>query len=162
MLDQGPTGDDGGSPVQDATISGGDAFVAADATIADAGHVSSPGSIDCPPGSDGSACDLSSNVCCTCPNCFAPYPTECFPAVTGCVGVVFSGVYAPLTCEDKTNCATGSICCASFNSSSALTGSSCKPSCGAGDVQLCTVSTECATGETCQALMSIPGFDGCQ
>jgi hypothetical protein len=156
ILDQGPTGDDGGSALLDSGAGDVDASAATDA-----GRATSHGSINCPPGSDGSACDLSSNVCCTCPNCFAPYPTQCFPTATGCVGVIFSGAYAPLTCEDKTNCAAGSVCCASFKTS-ALTGSSCKPSCGSGDVQLCTGSTECATGKTCQPLTSIPGFDGCQ
>lgn len=156
ILDQGPTGDDGRPALLDSGVGDVDASAAIDA-----GRASSHGSIDCPPGADGSACDLSSNVCCTCPNCFAPYPTQCFPTVTGCVGVIFSGAYAPLTCEDMTNCAAGSVCCASFKTS-ALRGSSCKPSCGSGDVQLCTVSTECATGKTCQPLTSIPGFDGCQ
>ncbi|MGO9832818.1 MAG: hypothetical protein ACLP1X_01245 [Polyangiaceae bacterium] len=152
-----PPGSDGGSSIRDAD-GNGDASDAIDAEV-----MPSQGSIGCPENGDAAApCDLSSNVCCTCPNCFAPYPTQCFPTVTGCVGVVFSGIYAPLACENQMNCAAGSVCCASFNSSTLLTGSSCKPSCAAGDVQLCTVNTECGASRTCQSLTSIPGFNGCQ
>jgi hypothetical protein len=100
-------------------------------------------------------------VCCTCPNCFAPYPTTCFPAATGCVGIVFSGYYARLTCESTTNCSVGSVCCASFTAS-VLTGSSCKPSCATGDVQMCLDSSECPQGHSCKAAASIPGFTACQ
>jgi hypothetical protein len=167
LLDQGLVDDgfardsttsDAGPSRRDSAVGDGDA----DATApSEAGP--SQGTMGCPPGSDAGLCGLSSNVCCTCPNCFAPYPTQCFPAVTGCVGIVFSGIYARLTCGDSTNCTAGSVCCAEFNAASALTGSSCQSACSTtGAVQLCTSSGECATGKTCQPLTSIAGFSGCQ
>jgi hypothetical protein len=164
-LDQGPVGDGppGGGTTNDAGSLPTDSAVgdAGTAGLTEAGP--SRGTMDCPPGSDSGACDLSSNVCCTCPNCFAPYPTQCFPAVTGCVGIVFSGVYARLACGDSTNCAAGSVCCAEFNTTPALIGSSCRSACStSGAVQLCTSSGECAAGKTCQPVTSIAGFSGCQ
>ncbi|MGH7435819.1 MAG: hypothetical protein ACRENE_09105, partial [Polyangiaceae bacterium] len=122
----------------------------------------SHGTMGCPPSSDAAPCDLASNVCCTCPGCFAPYPTDCFPALTGCVGVVFSGLYARLSCGDVTNCARGSVCCTVYDSASVLTGSSCLSACPPGDDQLCSTSAECGAGKTCRPLTSVPGFSGCQ
>lgn len=150
---------DPGSPIRDAMIGDSDAGTVTSTPEGGPSH----GTMGCPPGSDSGLCDLSSNVCCTCPGCFAPYPTLCLPALTGCVGVVFSGVYARLTCGDSTNCATGSICCAEFDTTSALIGSSCLASCPtAGAAQLCTTSAECAAGKMCQPTAAISGFSTCQ
>jgi hypothetical protein len=148
-----------GSPIPDAAI--GDRDAGDVTTFPEAGP--SHGTMGCPPSSDAGLCDLSSNVCCTCPGCFAPFPTLCLPALTGCVGVVLSGVYARLTCGDSTNCATGSVCCAGFDMTSALVGSSCLASCPTtGAAQLCTTSAECAAGKMCQPSTAISGFSTCQ
>jgi hypothetical protein len=167
LFDQGPVADDatadgklgdGGSPAFDAAVSVMDADAAA--TLPEGGP--SHGTMGCPPSSDAAPCGLTSDVCCTCPGCFAPYPTNCLPALTGCVGVVFSGFYARLTCGDVTNCASGSVCCTIYNSASVLTGSSCLPVCPPGGDQLCSTGAECAAGKTCRPLTSVPGFSGCQ
>lgn len=143
----------------DAAIGAGD--TGAIGTLAEAGP--SHGTMSCPADSDAAVCDLSTSVCCTCPGCFAPYPTGCFPTLTGCVGVVFTGVYARLTCGDATNCETGSTCCAQFDPTGALTGSSCLPSCpAAGSAQLCTVNAPCGAGASCRPLPSAPDFSTCQ
>jgi hypothetical protein len=150
---------DGGPSVADVPVddSGADAAT----TLPEGGP--SQGVMRCPPGSDAGLCDLTSSVCCMCPGCFAPYPTGCFPALTGCVGVVFTGVYARLTCGDSANCAAGFVCCAEFDTASALTGSSCLASCAtSGAAQLCTTSAECEAGKTCQPLAAVPGFTACQ
>jgi hypothetical protein len=170
-FDQGPVADDaapdgriadGGLPPSDAAFDAGVDVVDADAAWTAPEGGPSHGTMGCPPSSDAGPCDLTSNVCCTCPGCFAPYPTNCFPAVTGCVGVVFSGFYARLTCGGVANCGPGSVCCAIYNSVSVLTGSSCLSACPQGDDQLCSTSTECVPGKSCRPLSSIPGFSGCQ
>jgi hypothetical protein len=90
-------------------------------------------------------------------------PTGCFPVLTGCVGVVLSGVYARLTCGDSTNCGPGWTCCAQFDVGGALTGSSCLPSCPTtGAAHLCTSSAPCGVGKSCLPLTSAPGFSTCQ
>ena len=169
LFDRGPTADattgvrttaDGGASAPDATVvADGDVD---EATISPETG-SSHGTMDCPPSSDAAPCDLTANVCCTCPDCFAPFPTGCFPALTGCVGVVITGVYARLTCGDSTNCAPGWTCCAQFDTTSALTGSSCLSACPpTGAAPLCITSAECTTGTSCRPLASAPGFSACQ
>jgi hypothetical protein len=161
-MPDGPTADSTTGPavlVPEAAVGDGDAE--ATGTIVEAGP--SHGIMNCPADSDAAPCDLSTNVCCTCPGCFAPYPTGCFPVLTGCVGVVFSGVYARLTCGDSTNCGPGWSCCAQFDVGGALTGSSCLPSCPTtGAAQLCTSSAPCGAGKSCRPVSSAPGFSTCQ
>lgn len=105
-----------------------------------------------------STCNLSSDVCCTCPNCALPFPTTCFPTFPGCVP---GTVYSPLACGSSANCPEQISCCASF-SSTGLTGASCRRACASTDVRLCASDAECAGETTCRALASIPGFMGCQ
>jgi hypothetical protein len=131
----------------------------ADAPGAVEAGVSSQGTMACPPANDASTCEVATSICCTCPNCSVPFPTICLPAFPGCVP---GGVYATLTCGSAANCPIGSECCASFDATPKLVGSSCKPSCTVSDVKLCADSSECAGARSCQALTSIPGFSGCQ
>lgn len=155
------SGVDGAGPLSEFDAHGGNGDLGPTVFFPDAGP--SHGTMACPPGGDAAVCDLGSNVCCTCPNCFAPYPTECFPTLTGCVGVVFSGTYARLTCGGSNNCDTGQVCCAEFDSASVLTGSACLAACPSpGSVQLCTPGDACGAGTTCQPLASVQGFSACQ
>lgn len=121
--------------------------------------LSSHGTMACPAASDASTCDVGTSVCCTCPNCSVPFPTICLPGFPGCVP---GGVYASLTCGSAANCPSGAECCATFDTNSALTGSSCKPSCAVADMKLCANSGECAGGRSCRMLTTIPGFSGCE
>ena len=153
------------SPVQDAAGAPDDVGGDRDAPeAAPEVGLSSHGTMACPLANDASACDVGSSICCTCPNCSVPFPTICLPIYPGCVP---GGVYATLTCGSAANCPSGAECCASFDSTSTdststLTGSSCKSSCAAGDIQLCADSAECAGGTSCQMLGAIPGFFGCR
>jgi hypothetical protein len=165
MIDQGPDDPADSTTAPSASVpeaAVGQAGADAAGTLPEAGP--SYGTMSCPADSDaGAPCDLSTSVCCACLGCFPPYPTGCFPALTGCVGVVFSGVYARLTCGDSTNCGAGSTCCAQFDATGALTGSSCLSSCPAGSAaQLCTSNTPCDAGTSCRPLASAPGFSTCQ
>jgi hypothetical protein len=128
----------------DRAIDAGDAPSAADGP-----QGPSPGVINCA----GTACAIGSSVCCTCANCFPPFPTSCFPSFPGCV----TGV--PVHCDDRTDCSAGQVCCGSL-STGTFTGSACKASCAAGDVQLCAVNAECAKG-SCKASTAVPGFSTC-
>lgn len=123
------------------------------------GGLPSHGTMACPQGGDASACDVGTSVCCTCPSCAVPFPTICLPTFPRCVP---GGVYDSLTCGSAANCPGAAVCCASFATASRLGGATCEASCAAEQVQLCTGSTECAHGKTCQALTSMPGFNGCQ
>lgn len=123
------------------------------------GGFPSHGAMGCPESADAATCDVSTSVCCTCPNCAIPFPTICLPSFPGCVP---AGAYATLTCGSAANCTNASVCCASFNTTPTLTGASCEASCSVRDVQLCADTTECPSGRSCRALTSIPGFNGCQ
>jgi hypothetical protein len=149
-FDQGEAGRDGS--VRDVQVA--DRRVAGDGSASpDAIGGGSPGSINCA----STPCSLASNFCCTCPNCFPPFPTFCSPTFPGCV------TGAALQCDDRTDCSGGDVCCGAFPSG-AFAGTSCQASCASaaasGDVQFCNVDAECAKG-TCKPLTSVPGFTGC-
>ncbi len=144
------TVDGAGPPDAVDGAAGGDAL----ATMgADAASPSPDGSLAC----GAWSCDLSSQICCTCPSCALPFPTECFPTFPGCEPAT---VYSALACASSSNCPEQISCCASF-SDTGLTGASCRRACSSGDTQLCASSAECPAGKTCQPLTSIPGFSGC-
>lgn len=130
---------------------GADALIEGDAPIT----VTAVGSLTC--GADG-ACNLASWICCTCPHCILPYPTYCFPRITGCVP---AANYSPLQCGSSANCPNQISCCASF-STTKLTGASCRTACSSGDIRLCASDSECSGETKCLPLTQIPGFTGCQ
>jgi hypothetical protein len=119
------------------------------------GGSATPGSIQC----GWTACTTQDNVCCTCPSCFPPFPTACFPKITGC-----SGTGKLMVCDDATDCKLGYVCCAHFQFPKyEFTGASCEASCPLeGNAQLCTTDAECPPDSTCKDLASLPGFKGCQ
>jgi hypothetical protein len=155
-IEHEPSGDGGGA--RDAQVAdrrvADDANAAPDALGGGAGDGGpTPGSIQCA----STPCSLASNVCCTCPNCFPPFPTFCSPSFPGCV------TGTALKCDDRTDCNGADVCCGVFQSG-AFAGTSCQLSCAtdaaATGVQFCNVDAECAKG-TCQPLTSVPGFTGC-
>jgi hypothetical protein len=149
--------DDSATPPHDATSGDGgrDATMAApdgdagkrDGASAEGGP--NPGVVACA----GTDCALGSNICCTCPACFPPFPTNCYPAFPGCV------TGQPLHCDDRTDCPAMEVCCWTY-ASGVFTGSSCKAACAGTDVQLCRVDAECVKG-SCKTASAIPGFTAC-
>jgi hypothetical protein len=131
----------------DAGADGAVATVDGAAFLGDGGPT--PGSVTCA----GTACAISSNICCTCPGCFPPFPTSCFPSFPGCV----TGV--PVQCDDRTDCASGQVCCGKY-SGATFSKAACQASCASADVQLCNVDAECAHG-TCKPSTALPGFATC-
>jgi hypothetical protein len=156
--DRDGTSSNAAPPLTDAGSVPGDAG-GPDAPGALEAGISSQGAMACPPANDASACDVAASICCTCPNCSVPFPTVCLPTFPGCVP---GGVYAALTCGSAANCPSGAECCATFDATPKLVGSSCKPSCAVSDVKLCADGSECGGSRSCQVLTSIPGFSGCQ
>ena len=123
---------DAASPRPPRADAAGDPHDAGDGSAPEASVEAGPsshGTMACPPANDASTCDVGTSICCTCPNCSVPFPTICLPVFPGCVP---GGVYAALTCGSTANCPSGAQCCASFDSTSKLTGSSCKSSCTGG------------------------------
>jgi hypothetical protein len=141
----GASGSAGGAGASD----GGDAGGAGGS-----GGAGTPGSISC----GGALCLTSFNVCCSCPNCPIPYPTTCFPKLTGC-----TGTGKLMTCDDAADC-NGEVCCAHYQLPKyEFLGATCESSCPEeGNAQLCTVNAECPSGRVCKPLASLPGFHACQ
>lgn len=117
------------------------------------GGTPTPGSITCGAG----PCALNFNVCCTCPGCTLPFPTQCYPKITGCT------TGTPMHCDDQADCG-GKVCCAHFQPPSYdFTGATCESKCpDEGNAQLCTTDLECPDGRKCKPLASLPGFKACQ
>jgi hypothetical protein len=118
------------------------------------GGTATPGTILCGAG----VCSTDFNICCSCPGCTLPLPTQCFPKITGC-----TGTGKVLTCDDAADCA-GGVCCAHFQPPSyTFTGATCESSCpDEGNAQLCSVDSECPDQRVCKPLASLPGFRACQ
>ncbi len=119
------------------------------------GQTGTPGTIAC---GGNPLCATSFNVCCSCPGCAIPYPTTCFPILTGC-----TGTGNVMTCDDAADC-QGGVCCAHFSPPSYdFTGASCEQTCpDEGNAQLCTTDGECPPDRVCKKLASLPGFRACQ
>jgi hypothetical protein len=118
------------------------------------GGAPTPGIIRC----GGGICQTSFQICCTCPNCTIPYPTQCFPQITGC-----TGTGKLMTCDDAADC-NGGVCCAHFQPPNyTFTGATCESSCpDEGNAQLCAIDGECPPERACKPLASLPGFRACQ
>ncbi|HEY6036459.1 MAG TPA: hypothetical protein VIV58_19410, partial [Kofleriaceae bacterium] len=71
--------------------------------------------------------------------------------------------HAAMYCADSAECNGGQVCCAQLhNGNGSFEGSSCRNSCGWGEVQMCaTGTTECKSG-SCQAWSSMPGYNECR
>lgn len=113
-----------------------------------------PGVIQC----GAAPCSTQSSVCCVCPGCTIPFPTTCYPKITGCT------TGKPVHCDDSADCVGGQVCCAHFDPTTyKFMVAACVDSCPAnGNARLCVTDAECKGGTHCTPLASLPGFKACQ
>lgn len=90
-------------------------------------------------------CTGATPVCCT--------STMDGGLVDRCVASSMSCSGRAVACDDGTDCAMGTVCCANIRvrdgGTPTLESSACAATCPAGDVRFCSSSGECPTGQTC-------------
>ena len=137
---------------------------AKDATASDTGAIVDAGPPDAPPRDSGtvgdpgircagSYCNPATEVCCKANGSYA------CTASGSCTGIA-------IPCDDRVECATGSVCCARLDGQGRLTSVSCAsspPGCNGNATELCDPdASACPVGTTCQPTSpELQGFFEC-